>query len=108
MKEGLKQLSAYEVAAMRMFSGGVVLLPFAIGSFKRMQRKDLGLLVVSGLLGSLDKPILLNETSYSWVVAIVVGGIIGSYIGSHRFKYKTVQYVLAAVLTVACVKLIFS
>lgn len=58
MKEGLKELSAYEVAAMRMFSGGIVLLPFAIGSFKRMQRKDLGLLVVSGLLGSFIPAIL--------------------------------------------------
>src|SRR5215218_7792219 len=37
---------------------------------------------IAGLLGSLNKPILLNETSYGWVIAIVVGGIVGSYIGS--------------------------
>ncbi len=58
MKEGLKQLSAYEVAALRMLSGGVVLLPFAVGSFRRMQRKDLTLLIVSGLLGSFIPAIL--------------------------------------------------
>jgi drug/metabolite transporter (DMT)-like permease len=58
MKEGLKELSAYEVAAMRMFSGGVVLLPFAMGSFKRMQKKDLGLLILSGMLGSFIPAIL--------------------------------------------------
>ena len=58
MKEGLKELSAYEVAAMRMLSGGVVLLPFALNSFKRMQRKDLGLLIISGLLGSFIPAIL--------------------------------------------------
>lgn len=58
MKEGLKQLSAYEVAAMRMLSAGVVLLPFAMGSFKRMQRKDLGLLILSGMLGSFIPAIL--------------------------------------------------
>jgi uncharacterized membrane protein YfcA len=62
---------------------------------------------VSGLLGSLNKPILLDESSLSWFVAIVTGGIAGSYFGSHRFKNKTVQYVLAAVLMIACVKLIF-
>lgn len=58
MKEGLKQLSAYEVAAMRMLSAGIVLLPFATGSFKRMQRKDLGLLILSGMLGSFIPAIL--------------------------------------------------
>lgn len=58
MKEGLKELSAYEVAAMRMLSGGVVLLPFALKSFKRMQRKDLGFLIISGLLGSFIPAIL--------------------------------------------------
>lgn len=58
MKEGLKELSAYEVAAMRMLSGGVVLLPFALRSFKRMQRTDLGLLILSGMLGSFIPAIL--------------------------------------------------
>jgi uncharacterized protein len=95
--------------------GGIFLSPvlilFAWANSKEAAASSAIFIVInsiSGLLGSLDKPILLNETSYSWVIAIVVGGIIGSYIGSHRFKYKTVQYVLAAVLTVACVKLIFS
>jgi len=62
---------------------------------------------ISGLMGSLDKPILLNETSFSWFVAIIIGGIAGSYLGSHRFRYQTIQYILAAVLGIACVKLIF-
>ena len=58
MKEGLKQLSAYEVAAIRMLSAGLVLLPFAIRSFRRMQKKDLGLLVLTGILGSFIPAIL--------------------------------------------------
>nr|WP_294906888.1 DMT family transporter [uncultured Lacibacter sp.] len=58
MKEGLKELSAYEVAAIRMLSAGIVLLPFALRSFKRMQRKDLGLLILTGLLGSFFPAIL--------------------------------------------------
>lgn len=58
MKEGLKKLSAYEVAAIRMLSAGLVLLPFAIRSFRRMQKKDLGLLVLTGILGSFIPAIL--------------------------------------------------
>lgn len=58
MKEGLKQLTAYEVAAIRMLSAGLVLLPFAVRSFKRMQKKDLGLLVLTGVLGSFIPAIL--------------------------------------------------
>jgi uncharacterized protein len=103
------------LSGMLNIGGGIFLSPvlilFAWANSKEAAASSAIFIVinsVSGLLGSLDKPILLNETSYSWVVAIVVGGIIGSYVGSHRFKYKTVQYVLAAVLTVACVKLIFS
>lgn len=95
--------------------GGIFLSPililFAWANSKEAAASAAFFIVVnsiSGLLGSLDKPILLNETSYGWLIAIVVGGLIGSYVGSHRFQYKTVQYVLAAVLTVACVKLIFS
>jgi uncharacterized membrane protein YfcA len=95
--------------------GGIFLSPvlilFAWANSKEAAASSAIFIVInsiSGLLGSLDKPILLNETWYGWVIAIVVGGVIGSYVGSHRFQYKTVQYVLAAVLTVACVKLIFS
>ena len=103
------------LSGMLNIGGGIFLSPvlilFAWANSKEAAASAALFIVVnssSGLLGSLDKPILLNETSYGWVVAIVVGGLIGSYIGSHRFKYKTVQYVLAGVLTVACVKLIFS
>lgn len=58
MKEGLEQLSPYEVAALRMLSAGIVLLPFAWKSFKLMQRKDLGLVIFSGILGSFIPAIL--------------------------------------------------
>ena len=62
---------------------------------------------ISGLVGNIGKPILMDETSVSWFIAIVTGGVAGSYLGSHRFRYQTVQYILALVLLIACVKLIF-
>lgn len=103
------------LSGMLNIGGGIFLSPvlilFAWANSKEAAASSALFIVINslaGLLGSLDKPILLNETSYSWLIAIVVGGLIGSYVGSHRFQYKTVQYVLAAVLTVACVKLIFS
>ncbi len=58
MKEGLKELSAYEVAAMRMLSAGVILLPFALKSFREIQRRDLGIIMLTGLLGSFIPAIL--------------------------------------------------
>lgn len=103
------------LSGMLNIGGGIFLSPvlilFAWANSKEAAASSALFIVInsiSGLLGSLDKPILLNETSYGWLIAIVVGGLIGSYVGSHRFQYKTVQYVLAGVLTVACVKLIFS
>lgn len=58
MKEGLKELTAYEVAAMRMLSAGVILLPFALKGFREIQRKDLGIIIITGLLGSFIPAIL--------------------------------------------------
>jgi drug/metabolite transporter (DMT)-like permease len=58
MKEGLKELSAYEVAAMRMFSAGIVLLPFALKAFREIKRKEFWLILATGLLGSFIPAIL--------------------------------------------------
>jgi drug/metabolite transporter (DMT)-like permease len=52
MKEGMKSLSAWEVASLRIFSAGLVLLPVAISRFRRLDRKDLPLMFLSGLLGT--------------------------------------------------------
>lgn len=102
------------VSGILSIGGGIFLSPviilFAWGTAKEAAAVSALFIVVnsvSGLTGSLDKPILMDESSLSWFVAIVTGGIAGSYLGSHRFQNKTVQYVLAAVLAIACVKLIF-
>lgn len=58
MKEGLRELTAYEVAAMRMLSAGVILLPFALKGFRAIQRKDLVTIIITGLLGSFIPAIL--------------------------------------------------
>ncbi len=52
MKEGMKHLTPYQVASLRLLSAGLVLLPFALKAIKQFPRKDFPLVVVSGLLGT--------------------------------------------------------
>jgi drug/metabolite transporter (DMT)-like permease len=58
MKEGLISLSAYEVAAVRMLSAGLISLPFAIQSYMRITPKQRLYSVTTGLLGSFIPAIL--------------------------------------------------
>ncbi len=52
IKEGLKAFNAYQVASLRMFSAGLVLLPFAIQAFKKIPKDKMGLVIISGLVGN--------------------------------------------------------
>ncbi len=49
-----------------------------------------------------------NAASFTWIGTAVAGGMLGAYLGSHRYKLTTVRYILSAVLCIAAVKLIFS
>lgn len=53
MKEGLKSLSAYQVASLRMVFSGIVLLPTAIKVFRRIPKDKITVIFLSGLFGSL-------------------------------------------------------
>lgn len=53
MKEGLRNLSAYQVAAIRIVSSGIVLLPFALKAFRQIPGNKLLTIFISGVLGSL-------------------------------------------------------
>lgn len=57
MKEGMMHngqptLSAYHVAAIRLFSAGIVLLPFALKALKTVPKDKIWMMILSGLLGS--------------------------------------------------------
>src|SRR3954469_865399 len=52
MKIGLNVLSPYQVAALRILSAGIFLLPAGIGRIRQLQKKKLLLVILSGLLGS--------------------------------------------------------
>ena len=53
MKGGLQHLTAYQVAALRILSSGIVLLPPAIRFFSRVPKDKLAVIFLSGVLGSL-------------------------------------------------------
>ena len=52
MKEGMLVLTPYQVAAIRIFSAGIVLLPFASKALRQVPKDKLLIVIVSGLLGS--------------------------------------------------------
>ena len=53
MKEGLVNLTAYQVAALRIVSAGIVLLPWAIKCFRQVPKNKIFTIFMSGVLGSL-------------------------------------------------------
>ncbi|MGF2410858.1 DMT family transporter [Ferruginibacter sp.] len=53
MKEGLVNLSAYQVASLRIVFSGIVLLPSAIKHFRIIPKDKLLVIFMSGVLGSL-------------------------------------------------------
>lgn len=63
---------------------------------------------ISGLLGNYAQVSQLPPNVIFWIVAAVLGGIIGSTLGSRYFNTLTLRRVLAVVLVMAAVKLIFT
>lgn len=54
MKKSLRDgLTAAEIASFRIFTAGIIFLPFAIYHFSKIPRKKIGLVVLAGLFGNL-------------------------------------------------------
>lgn len=63
---------------------------------------------ISGLLGNYAQVMQLSSTVYVWISAAIIGGIIGSTLGSKKFNSMTLRRVLAFGLLIAGMKLIFT
>lgn len=61
---------------------------------------------VMGLLGHLSKLQTLDGNMLYWTVAVIVGGLIGSYLGTIRFSNKPIIAILALVLFSAGLKFV--
>lgn len=53
MKEGKQGLTAPQIAGLRIFSAGIVFLPFAFFHIRQIPGKKMGLIVLTGLFGNL-------------------------------------------------------
>ncbi len=62
---------------------------------------------IAGLAGNYKQVTALPPDVWIWIVAAVIGGIVGSTLGSERFNSITLRRVLAVVLLFAGIKLIF-
>ncbi len=62
----------------------------------------------SGLIGQLSSGVRLESASFLLVAIALIGGVLGGYYGSKKINNKNLQYILAFVLMIACVKLIFT
>ncbi|MFM2430772.1 MAG: hypothetical protein RLZZ511_1985 [Cyanobacteriota bacterium] len=63
---------------------------------------------VAGLLGNLSSTQKIPSFTGVLVVAVIVGGSLGSYLGSRKFSPIGIQRLLAAVLVIAGLKLILA
>jgi drug/metabolite transporter (DMT)-like permease len=103
MKEGLKELTAYQVAAIRMTAAGIVMLPLALRQMKQLPRSKMGYAVLSGVLGSFVPAFLfcIAETRIDSSLAGILNAltpisVIG--IGILFFHAKITKLQLAGVL----------
>mgnify|MGYP001576597243 CR=1 FL=1 len=62
---------------------------------------------VAGLAGLYAKQPTLPEALPYWLIAVIAGGLIGSWLGAHKLNLNTMRRVLALVLVVAGAKMIF-
>ncbi len=62
---------------------------------------------LAGLAGSAGQLSQLSGVVFVWIIVAVIGGIIGSTLGSRRFDSLTMRRLLAAVLVFAGLKLFF-
>ncbi len=49
---GLEHLNAWQVAALRLFSAGIIVLPFVWSTIKKIPKEKIAYIILSGLLGS--------------------------------------------------------
>jgi uncharacterized membrane protein YfcA len=63
---------------------------------------------VAGLIGYFAKIHSIPSLGFVLAAAAIIGGIIGSHLGSRRFAVRVISFSLATVLIIAGVKLIFT
>lgn len=93
--------------------GGVFLSPlmlmFCWAPIRTISGTAAGFILVnsiSGLVGLLSTSTQTVDGMQWWILAVILGGYIGSEFGSHRFSTNTIQKLLAGTLLIAGIKLL--
>ncbi len=101
--EGQAVLSAYQVAALRLLSAGLVLLPFTVKSFKAIPVNKRGFVILSGLLGSFFPAFLfcIAETKIDSALAGTLNALTPAFVivtGFLMYQTKTSAIKVVGVL----------
>jgi drug/metabolite transporter (DMT)-like permease len=102
MKKGLHNLSAYQVASIRIISSGIILLPVAFLSFRHIPKNKLLIVFLSGALGSLIPAYLfcLAEQEVDSALAGVLNSLTPIFViiaGAIFFSAKTTTNKIAGI-----------
>jgi len=93
MKAGMKTLTAYQVATVRILTAAIVLLPFAAKAIKNIERNKISYVILSGLFGSSFPAYLycIAETRIDSSLAAILNSLTPIFtiiIGVSFFKFK--------------------
>ena len=115
MKLGLQQLSSYQVAALRIFAAGLILLPTTLKYIKGIPTEKLFLVFLSGSLGSLIPAFLfcIAEEKLDSALAGTLNSLTPVFViitGAVFFKNKVPANKITGILIAftGCVLLLFS
>lgn len=104
MKVSKEHLNGYQIGGMRIFSAGLVFLPFALFHLRKIEPKKLPLVVLSGLLGNF-LPAFLFAIAIEKKIDSALAGILNSLtpffvilIATIFFKVRMKQTKIAGVL----------
>jgi drug/metabolite transporter (DMT)-like permease len=76
MRDSTLGLSSLNIAALRIFSAGIIFLPFAIFHIRKLPRKKIGLVILSAVFGNLLPAFLFAEAMTK--IDGSLGGILNS------------------------------
>ena len=105
MKTGLEHLSAYQVAALRIVFSGLILLPITIKYIRKVPKNKIGIIFLSGVLGSLlpaflfciaeegiDSSVAGTLNSLTPIFVIITGAL---FYGSKTSRNKIIGIILS-------------
>ena len=104
MKDSTAGLNAMQIAGLRIFSAGIVFIPFAVFHFSKIPKEKLGLVILSGVMGNL-LPAFLFAIAMTKIDG-ALGGILNALtpiwvvvVGILFFQLKTQSQKIIGVVT---------